>query len=163
MLHYDAPDDELSNLSEVRNADQNQNVLNTEIHLIIQAQRFCIAEEKLAGARQFKIGSIVYKITSNSVVKLNANAVGIVVKLVIQLGIDEFVNELLLFLSRCVNACVLSCSTSWMEEMMGAIPKEMHIMRNAALYLQYDGSVVHERPRPMPDICGTIDSGDATR
>ena len=56
-------------ISEVRNAGQNTDLLNSEVHMIINIQRFCKAEEALASSRQIKVGVVCAKMQTQSFIR----------------------------------------------------------------------------------------------
>jgi hypothetical protein len=140
------------------NSDQNENQGNNEAELMKVCQQ--TVRTLLQTTPQLKMSIVVAKIVQESVVKLNPNAVGSLVRWVMEAGVDTYVDSLLAYHSNFVNPTDLSCSPNWFEEVCKAVPKENVLFRLNLAIIQYNPEVVDLKLRPQPDACRFISLPD---
>lgn len=145
-LDENCPDEEARFVCEYKNIEQNKNQINTEIQHLRSAQRILKAELRISG--QIKLSSVVAKITSDSIVKLRPDHVGDFVKLVYELGPEQYSDELFFYHSIMVNASELCISADWVKNLVTAL-KGRDALILATTLLHYSGDSVNPQVRPM--------------
>jgi hypothetical protein len=140
----------MSVLSQWRNADQDQNQMNSEAQMMRNLMVICRSEMRLSS--QVRIGSVIAKFTQTSIIKVNTNTCASIVKWILDMGAGEFVTEFLNWCSRNVNPIELTCSPSWFEDTCKAFKKEYVLIKLTLAKVQYCGEAVQSNVRPIPDV-----------
>ena len=122
-------------LSEWRNSDNNTNQVTHEIQILRSIQRYCRAEAKTSTS--VKVATIIAKVSAASIVKLNPNVVGILVKFCVELGVEQYVDEICEFHSSHVNPNEMACPHGLMEEICKSIKKENVLVRVNLVLVNY--------------------------
>ena len=153
-LDDDILDEDCTFLSEMLNADQNQNQCNSEDHLRRTMQ--CVLDRLMTAERpHVPTSKVVDIVTKESLVKVRSEEVGDTAQLVASLG--PYNNELHAWYGENVNPRELTISPRWMGELSRAWGSDITLCKLAACFLQYRGISKLEQTRPTPDISRTID------
>ena len=145
-------------LSEWRNAEQNIAQFNSEIQLLKSIQKICITETKIN--EQVKLSTIIQKVATTSLTKLQPSTVGVLSKLCMELGSGTYVDQITRWHAVSVNPQNLACSIQFFDDLITTIPKQYVLCRVATIITQYNKHHVQEKRRPIPDSCKFISSSE---
>ena len=129
-----------------------------QTQLIVALQKACMAEVRAGAAAAMssaciKLSTLVSKVQTNSIIKLNPTVTAQLAKFVVEMGAGSLVDELVNYVALNVDSQELQVSPGWYDNLCVTIPKSALLLRKNFAELQHCKVSAQQNIRPQPDTC----------